>query len=79
MDIYSFWFFPGFVVNYKLLRVSYKSMESMEIIFHSVVAGASLILFDLETGYVDLVHYSVASFFFNLYVRGHESIFEVQE
>ena len=27
--------FPGSVANYKLLRVSYKSMESMEIIFHS--------------------------------------------
>ena len=30
-----FGFSPGSVVNYKLLRASYKSMESMEIIFHS--------------------------------------------
>ena len=36
MEIYSFWIFPGSVGNYKLLRASYKSMESMEIIFHSV-------------------------------------------
>ena len=35
MEIYSFWVFPGSVTNYKLLRVSYKSMGSMEIIFHS--------------------------------------------
>ena len=39
MEIYSFWDFPGSVVNYKLLRVNYKSMESMEIIFHSVCSG----------------------------------------
>ena len=32
-----FGFSPGSVVNYKLLRASYKSMESMEIIFHSVI------------------------------------------
>ena len=31
-----FGFSSGSVVNYKLLRASYKSMESMEIIFHSV-------------------------------------------
>ena len=31
-----FGFSHGSVVNYKLLRASYKSMESMEIIFHSV-------------------------------------------
>ena len=30
-----FGFFHGSVVNYKLLRASYKSMEPMEIIFHS--------------------------------------------
>ena len=30
-----FGFSSGSVVNYKLLRASYKSMESMEIIFHS--------------------------------------------
>ena len=36
MEIYSFWISPGSVGNYKLLRASYKSMESMEIIFHSV-------------------------------------------
>ena len=30
-----FGFSPGSVVNYKLLRASHKSMESMEIIFHS--------------------------------------------
>ena len=39
MEIYSFWVFPGSVANYKLLRVIYKSMESMETIFHSVPKG----------------------------------------
>ena len=49
MEIYSFWISPGSDVNCKHLRASYKSMESMEIIFHSACYLLLLLLVGQRT------------------------------